>query len=608
MDRAALAGFVRPRVLGRGAGEESRLLEELLEERATRGEPGTLFLLGPEGSGKHTALEYVRRRFAGDERIVANGGGSPDEQVVRVSIASPLAEEWIPAAARLALAPWACDEWIEYLLARHPAACKSVMARLERPVEHLDLPGLPALWAALLDRMAAEPGLRDSFQALRAVLRSSYRDEETFARACRAFAPARQGTSERREGPPALLHIAGVKLLLAAEGLLQELLRPEPEPPLPRALSQDLLACARPLLLDQPRVRQRLAQRFEVETGPQQASAAALLHQYGPEALAECLRARIPEGAPPCLNGAELGGLVAPGVTLARARMEGTRLVGARLAGADLREAVLSQADLSGAELRGASLVEAVAAGACLRGADLRAAQLVGARMESAQLDACDLEHATLLLANLRAASLRGARLDHADLRRALLAQADLEGAVLHETDLSWAVLDDVDLRSLATRKLKAARLPGANLEGVELDAPDLSGADLTSAHLTGARFPRANLRGAILVRAGLAQIDLEGADLVRADLTHASFHLGSSRSGLLSGAPASWGTRTGFYTEEFLEQGFRAPEDIRKANLRGVDLRGARIAQADFYLVDLRGARYTSDQERHLRSCGALL
>lgn len=32
------------------------------------------------------------------------------------------------------------------------------------------------------------------------------------------------------------------------------------------------------------------------------------------------------------------------------------------------------------------------------------------------------------------------------------------------------------------------------------------------------------------------------------------------------------------------------------------MDLRGARIDDVDFYLVDLRRAKYTSDQAEHLR------
>src|SRR5262249_5846511 len=120
--------------------------------------------------------------------------------------------------------------------------------------------------------------------------------------------------------------------------------------------------------------------------------------------------------------------------------------------------------------------------------------------------------------------------------------------------------------------------------------------------------MPRANLENARLRQCGLADIDWERANLRNADLTNASFHLGSSRSGLVGSPIASEGTRTGFYTDDFTEQDFKSPEEIRKANLCGADLRGAKVDGVDFYLVDLRRALYDSDQEQHFRRCGAIL
>ena len=120
--------------------------------------------------------------------------------------------------------------------------------------------------------------------------------------------------------------------------------------------------------------------------------------------------------------------------------------------------------------------------------------------------------------------------------------------------------------------------------------------------------MPRANLTGATLRGAGLADIDWEEACLRNADLRNVNFHLGSSRSGLVSSPIASEGTRTGFYTDEFEEQSFKAPEEIRKANLCRADLRGAKIDGTDFYLVDLRGALYDAEQAEHFRRCKAIL
>src|SRR5262249_9180146 len=107
---------------------------------------------------------------------------------------------------------------------------------------------------------------------------------------------------------------------------------------------------------------------------------------------------------------------------------------------------------------------------------------------------------------------------------------------------------------------------------------------------------------------AGLGDLDAAGACLRDADLRGATFHMGSTRSGLLFTPLASEGTRTGFYTDDGDEQHFKAPEEIRKANLCGADLRGARLDGVDSYLVDLRGARYDPEQAAHLRRCRAIL
>jgi hypothetical protein len=98
------------------------------------------------------------------------------------------------------------------------------------------------------------------------------------------------------------------------------------------------------------------------------------------------------------------------------------------------------------------------------------------------------------------------------------------------------------------------------------------------------------------------------GANLRGADLRGASFHLGSTRSGLVGSPIACEGSRTGFYTDDYDEQTYKPPEEIRKANLCGADLRGANLDGVDFYLVDLRGAVYDPEQEVHLRRCGAIL
>jgi uncharacterized protein YjbI with pentapeptide repeats len=145
-------------------------------------------------------------------------------------------------------------------------------------------------------------------------------------------------------------------------------------------------------------------------------------------------------------------------------------------------------------------------------------------------------------------------------------------------------------------------------MEAISLPKAKFANATLAGCYLTGASMPEADFHGADLRNTGLADVDWEGADLRDADLRGASFHMGSTRGGLVGSSVPCEGSRTGFYTDDFQDRQFKNPEDIRKANLCGADLRGARIKGVDFYLVDLRGATYTDKQREHFLRCGAIL
>jgi uncharacterized protein YjbI with pentapeptide repeats len=257
-------------------------------------------------------------------------------------------------------------------------------------------------------------------------------------------------------------------------------------------------------------------------------------------------------------------------------------------------------ANLNDANLRGARLTRWPAIGCGGRGMTRRRARLEDATMDRITIRDADLREVAALRLHFSAGVLHtsrlcDARLDDAILQRTQFARCSLDRASLRRVDLRGACLDDASVREADLGTLEVADLEARR-------------ANFARARLTGSRLRGANLQGALLVEARLAEVDWEGADLRGADLTRASFHLGSSRSGLISSPIASEGSRTGFYTDAALDDAFAAPEDVRMANLCGVDLRGADIEGTDFYLVDLRGARLDPDQLEWLRRCKAIL
>ena len=155
---------------------------------------------------------------------------------------------------------------------------------------------------------------------------------------------------------------------------------------------------------------------------------------------------------------------------------------------------------------------------------------------------------------------------------------------------------------------MEQVRLSTANLDDIAMPEANFRGADLRHASLTGSQMRCGKFYGANLGGAALAEIDWEGADLRGANLEWATFHMGSSRSGLVNSPIALEGSMTGFYNDDFEDRSYKRPEEIRKANLRNADLRGAKLGNVNLYLVDLRGANLDPQQRQHARNCGAIL
>jgi uncharacterized protein YjbI with pentapeptide repeats len=611
---------VRPRGISPVSGA-ALPLEDLVAQRLASARQGLLEIVGPPGSGKTAALAHLAHVFAGNPKVgFVECAAEPPDRVMATAL-----RDWViytldvvpaqtPAQDRIQLAPWGEDELIEYLLARHKSECASVMSRLRAAGENALPGGNPALWCIVLDHMAADPALTSPCRALARFLDGRLANPKlsTAAAACsiatliletcppelvnEKLLPLEGGAEAAR-----LLRHRPIQLLIATQQIVHDVQSKSMTGYFRRRFPRDLVQLIARVAVSQPPVIAQL-QRWFVK--PElQANAASILHAadigWAPAA-----------GTASSLHGAYLAGAAWPEFAMQKADLDKADFSDADLHGANLSSAHAGLAIFTGANLRGAQLQDFFSIAADFSRADLREVQAArtlfdGCNLEDSNFEGADLQEASFVLANLNGARFRGAKMNRAKLTDATLTGADFTGA-----DLSGAGLTGLKL-SAATftgATFHRAMMQGADLEGMELPEADFSRALLSNALLTGSSMPRACFDGARLDNAGLAEVDWEGVSLRGADLRGASFHLGTTRNGLVGSPIACEGSRTGFYTDDYTEQDFKAPEEIRKANLCYADLRGADVTDVDFYLVDLRHAKYDAGQEAHFRQCGAIL
>jgi uncharacterized protein YjbI with pentapeptide repeats len=570
-------------------------------------------LYGPPGSGKSTAIKELAAAFWNDNRLRLMDKDCPPKYPLHDSMLIFTSDERKVGTPALAMAPWSCDELIEYTLARWKDRCKSVMSRVLKDDYLPALGGNPQLWAAVLDALAIGPDYLDIRGALR--------------RRAAHLAPSSQR------------HADGAALCL------EKLTQATADEPLERSFPADEKSFA--LLLRHPPMQVLLASDMLVYLLCDSGDAEPLGQHWPPELLRETAhQLHQRDGASAILESAIEGPElrlhpVAASLLLQMSpkwRPSGRNiphLLHAQLQKAqwqhvDLFAAQLGGADLENADLRSSRLLRAKLHKTRLSSADLRAsllssiqaisADFTAADLSEARADCADFTHACLKRAKLRCASLRRAKFIGANLKGADFCRADLRKANFHKARLEGADFTSANLTAtrfsespICQTTLTGARLVKAFFTGCSFEAMDLDRLDFTRATLFGSLFTGASMRNAILLKAdlrqtGLANVDLHGADLRKADLRGASFHLGSSRSGLVASLTPCEGSKTGFYTDERDEHHFRAPEEIRKANLCKANLRGAKIKGVDFYLVDVRGARYTRRQGKYLARSGAIM
>lgn len=599
---------VAPRILSPTGGVETLLSDAVLEWLET--DSRVFAIQGEPGSGKSTALADLASRLVGgdveflDEPQATHLAEVTTRSIITVSHPEPrIAHD---GGVIRSLAKWNRDSVLEWLMSERRDVCGSVMQRLRASNDAEWPEGNPRVWTLALRRMADDPDATDVRGTVRDWLATHATEDdldEALIRLQSHRGRAVQLLADWNRDLAPELHAAPLLRMLFSIVVARDL--HEGRPPVAKLTFKPYEGLLREIAME---LQDRPGACAAISKDPVRDSALQpVLHSV----MHRVMRAWRP---PPQACGSLVGASL-PGID-----WRDMELCAVDAAEIDLSSATLDRCDWSKADLRRASLH-----GAHLRLAKLRQAQLDAARFDAADLRSADLHSASAVTASFRGANCEGAKFVAANLQLADMSgaacvrtrfwKANLVGTKFEGTDLSDARFDLANLRRarFADCRLDRASFRRAHAKHAvfrDLEANDLtfSDAHLARADLTGSKLNRANFRRAYLQLALLADITWEGAILRDADLRGARFHTGSSRSGLVGSTVAGEGSRTGFYTEELEEQHFRAPEEIRKANLRGADLRGAHVWDTNFYLVDLRDAQYDANQRDHFRRSGAIL
>ncbi len=619
--------LVRPRVSLPEAGGTVPLESEVAS-LVDEFDHGAIAIVGGMGSGRTTALQHLAALLS-DERpiqlIDCPSLGTLRHLLktgpVIYAAQRPLENDHLGV---FHLAPWGVDEWIEYCQAAHPERCGSIMSRVMKFEHPESLEGKPALWRIVLDALAKDENLTTSDAALEAYIAATYQNE--FVEVARGFCfgmlltPRSFSNLFKEESKKSVndllssltksmekvelkvLRYSAVQMILARDHLLDHLRSPGETHCLVHQHRRELIQRAAVAIKNEPPLIERLLKIVNNRDSKPHPMAASLLH------LSMAWRAEVRQVKR--YTGGYFHGASWVGAELREAKFRYADLSGADLTHANLDQSILNNANCSRASFVSASLCNARGRETRFTRADFSAANAHDAQFERGNFIGSCFKSAKLNNVNFEQANLCGASFLVAD-----LTQANLEGAKFDGADFTGAILDGVRFsrQCLRVANFNRARFVNAAMAGCDcgflsLPKANFSAATLSGADFTGSSIPQGDFSKAVLFGAKLAEIDWPHANLQGANLTGATFHMGSTRTGHVNSTIASEGSKTGFYTDEFHEQGFKAPEEIRKANLRGADLRGAVLDNVDFYLVDLRDALYDEEHKLWFQKCGAIL
>jgi uncharacterized protein YjbI with pentapeptide repeats len=588
--------IVLPRVSSPRTGDRLLLRDEIesrLENKIVSGHHEVIYICG---DGVSTALRHLADEITTEGlRIVDGEWSHQTSDRIQLLLTS---NSCIVQHTKMRLQNWRQDEIIEYLLANHPDKCKSVMQRLT--VQSFAFAnGSPIVWSFILDSMAENEAIIDH-EAIVVECVKQHVNDRKLNRFTERLIDSDEFTIEvesSSDKATKFLNCEDVAYHFAAERLVELLLQNRRE--LPRKqLHPRLITKVAQAAKDNDALYSIIER--SIQSGQNSANAAMILLQANPawtplhrKSMFMLMDCNIPNVKWSRIE--IFGGL------FRRTNMNAACLSDGLFRTMDFDHFSLNDSSLTNCEFKVLTMMDSALVKARIEKTTFIVCQTGGSSFDESKIDQslfhnvsfrknsfcnAQLSKVEFLECMFENCDFTNTELTRCAFANTTLNMANLRDATLIECDFSHSKLDQVDLEYM-------------HLTGSKFISTKFDGGDLTGSIANGVSFYSASLKDT-----GLADIRWENCNLRDADLRGASFYLGSTRCGLVGSPYPSHGTRTGFYTDDTTKLDYQPPEEIRKACLVGCDLRGANLDNVDFYLVDLRDARF--DQKYHQQIIGS--
>jgi len=602
--------LVTPRSASPVSGE-SLPIADLINELVFQNEVRLVRLVG---QGTSTALSHLAAEFRDTAGVRFLDGERPTDLNEWLLTVVAYSGD-IKADVEFRIARWSRDDVIEYLMAKDPSKCKSVMSRLLQSDDLWLGNGSPQVLSLVLDIMISSPDVLSVEDAVLHHFDSAELSDEQRAKIgyltiqhlfdseALSYRLAKMVPQVIGRSMTGFLCNQTVRYAIAKQAIVEALKKRKTPKAMRLSWPRPLIKLIADGLENDVAVHNFLNELANKPDSGDSANAVSLL---------VCNDSNWRPTRRTRLNycHAHVSGANWKNIALEKSSLLSINLANANLQKASLSRSQITSADFSCANLAGAKMKRVQAwrvdlSDATMRAVSAQSAAFRNSNLENVIAEFSDFSNAIFKQANLRNANFSNSKFSFADFLEADLANVDFSNSYLNN-----ATLDGLDLRSVGFygANLTKAAMSKCDMEGMRLSNVVLNKAWLNDAILTGTTFRDVSLVGCRFHNSKLAEIDWEGCDLRNAHFVNSHFQMGSTRCGKVDSPYPSHGTRTGFYTDEYDEQYFKKPEEIRKANLCDCDLRGAKVTKSDFYLVDLRGAKYDEKQREHFLRCGAIL